>query len=113
LTLCSENRLYRLKDMPSANAVGAFFDGPKLNKVNGLTEYLRQLLPHYAKLDRLRNMLLLKTRQNADSAVGAEIFMQYRAEQTQCANMMLTTKSIYLVFWYIYMTFHIFTAFRN
>jgi hypothetical protein len=113
LTLRSENRLDGFEDMPSADAVGAFFDGLKLNKVNTLTEYLRQLVLQYDQLDRLGNMFLLKARQNADTAVGAEILVQYRAEQSEGANMMLTTKSIYLVFWYSYMTIHIFTAFSN
>lgn len=99
--------------MPSANAVGAFFNGLKLNKVNALTEYLRQFLLHHAQLDRFGNMFLLKTRQNTNTAVGAEIFMQYRAKQTKGADMMLTTKLIYLVFWYSYITVHIFTAFSK
>jgi hypothetical protein len=56
-------------------------------------------------------VLLLKTDQHADSAVGAKIIVQNRAEKPKVANMVLLTKHIYPIFWYRYMGAHIFTAF--
>jgi hypothetical protein len=97
--------------MSTSDVVLACLDGMPFHKINALTEYLRQLVLHFAQFNCFGLVFLFKPNQHADAAVLTKIVVQNRAEKTHVANIVLLTKRFYFLFVYRYVAVHIFTAF--